>query len=160
MPERTLGNSRPAITRESSATIATNGNLSTRQEIGARTVGSSVTNIPQAPGISQSEIDRINSLIRQNVTKYIDVPWNDAFEGRNLPRRDTNDNVPGLPALPKNPFETLADAFLKGFGGATYNPPLQQQSYGYGTSGGGSLTIILVIVGVAIGGYYLYKRSQ
>lgn len=80
---------------------------------------------------------------------------------------DTNTNT-NTNIVQKNPLEILTDAFSKAFGNAVYNPPLQQQSYGYtpqdistpiaqsGSSGGIGLYVILAIVGIV--GYFLYKR--
>jgi hypothetical protein len=66
---------------------------------------------------------------------------------------------------PKNPFELLLDALPNLFGNQVYNPPLQSQSYGYTPeqtfdSGGNGLPImpILLLVGLAALGYFLYKR--
>lgn len=67
---------------------------------------------------------------------------------------------------PDNPFKLLLDALPSFFGsGGVYNPPLQSQSYGYTPeqtfdSGGGGISImpILLLLGLAAVGYFLYKR--
>jgi hypothetical protein len=91
--------------------------------------------------------------------------------------------ISDLNSLIGSQYQNLADAFKNAFGTATYEPPLQSQYYsgtpanipipdasslaGYtslppgattSSSGGISLTMILIVAGVGIGGYYLYKR--
>lgn len=80
---------------------------------------------------------------------------------------DTNTNT-NTNIQQKNPFEILSDVFSKAFGNAVYNPPLQQQSYGYTpsdissplmqTSGGSGIGLYVILAIVAIVGYFLYKR--
>ena len=67
----------------------------------------------------------------------------------------------GVP-IPQNPFETLADVFSKAFGNAQYNPPLQNQAYGYTpvSSGGSGIGTFLLIGGLGVGAYFLYKRFK
>jgi hypothetical protein len=77
------------------------------------------------------------------------------------------DTKPVDTALPKNPFELLIDAFTRGFGNATYNPPLQSQSSGYtgvdqgvplAEGGSSNIGTYIILAIVAIVGYFLYKR--
>lgn len=76
------------------------------------------------------------------------------------------DTTPVNPVLPKNPFELLIDAFTRGFGNATYNPPLQSQSSGYTgvdqgvplAEGSSNIGTYIILAIVAIVGYFLYKR--
>lgn len=67
----------------------------------------------------------------------------------------------------KNPVELLLDALPAIFGQAVQNPPLQTQATGYtpvsgdfgGTSGSG-IGMWLILGGVAIAGYFIYKRFK
>jgi hypothetical protein len=78
------------------------------------------------------------------------------------------DTKPIDTVLPKNRFELLVDAFTRGFGNATYNPPLQSQSSGFTgvdqgvplaeSLGGSNIGTYIILAIVAIVGYFLYKR--
>src|SRR5262245_58276335 len=155
MPDtRTLGTPRSPISREG-GTIGKNGNLNTRGSIGTtRTVASGITSEAQAPGMPQSEISRINDLIVKNAGQYLSTQFVTPTQSQgNLP----NDASGGVP-LPKNPFEVLADSLMRAFGSSAYNPPLQQQSYGYGTSSGANFPLLIIIGAIGIGVYLYFKN--
>lgn len=156
MPDsRSIGTPRDSIGDRSTGTIGTTRNGFIRSSgIGRnRSVGSGITTAQASP-IAQADIERIDALIRQNASRYIDLP---SYAQTPV---QTPTIIPGVTdTLPRNPFETLADAFLRGFGGATYNPPLQQQAYGYGTASGTNWTLILILGAIGIGVYYFYFRS-
>lgn len=76
-----------------------------------------------------------------------------------------NGDTSGGGTAPRNPFEVLADVFRGAFGQATYNPPLQTQAYGAtpvtvsdGGGGLGSISGWLILGGLAIAAYFIYKR--
>jgi hypothetical protein len=100
----------------------------------------------------QSEINRINDLIRRNASQYLDTQFNRPIID-NPPIDGGNGN-----ALPRNPFEVLADALQRSFGGSVYNPPLTQQSYGYGSTSGVNWTLLIIIGAVGIGAYFYFNR--
>jgi len=75
-------------------------------------------------------------------------------------------------ATDTTPFRILADELRALFGNAVYNPPLQSQATGYtpfevsaapgatGPQGGVSLAPFLLLGGVAIAGYFIYKKVR
>lgn len=74
---------------------------------------------------------------------------------------------PATSTAPRNAFEVLADVLPGLFGQAVYNPPLQSQAYGFtpteisgapAAGGGSSLGLWLILGGVAVVAYFIYKR--
>jgi hypothetical protein len=156
MPDtRTLGSARSAISRDNPGTIATSGSITNRGGIAPRLTGSrGITNEPEAPAISPS-------AYRAIVAKISSATYQERGLANPFPQSTTITDANGnVSSIPKNPFETLADAFGKAFGGATYNPPLQQQSYGYGSTGGFSIGLLLIIGGIGLAVYYFYFRNK
>jgi hypothetical protein len=76
------------------------------------------------------------------------------------------DTTTPVVSVPENPFQLLLDALPNLFGQQVYNPPLQSQTYGYtpqqtidsGGSGGISIMPILILLGIGVIGYFLYKK--
>lgn len=104
-------------------------------------------------------------------TPQDELPLGDFFE---LPFVGTGDPVaapaPTSAPAPKGPVELLLDAIPRLFGNAVVNPPLQSQAtsytpvsgdFGGGAGGiGGNIGTWLLLGGVAIAGYFIYRRYK
>jgi hypothetical protein len=110
-----------------------------------------ITDASQSPAMPQSEIDKISGLIAQNAR-----PESSQFLNPSMVNDPGDDN--SIPSLPRNPFEVLADSLMRSFGGSVYNPPLQQQSYGYGSTSGINFTLLIIIGVIGVGAYFYFNR--
>jgi len=92
----------------------------------------------------------------------------DFFELPFIPDKTTTGTT-GTTTAKKDPIELLLDAIPRLFGNTTTSAPLQSQAYGYTpvsgdfgggapSSSGGGVVMWLLLAGVAIAGYFIYKR--
>lgn len=150
MPDsRTLGTPRSPINRPN-GTIS-NGIIRSSGISRTGDLNRGITSEPLPLSMPQSQIDAINTRIVQNASHYLDLPIY-AQASQATVTTDGNGEI-------KTPFEVLADTLLKAFGGSTYNPPLQQQSYGYGSTGSFNLPLLLIIGGIGIAVYFYFRNK-
>jgi hypothetical protein len=156
MPDRTISNRDP-IERIPPSSIELPRTVSSRS-IAPREEGRGVTISRGLPFREQSgtELAEINRRILENLR----IPF--GSPSTNVQASDPTGN--GL--LPiygtGSPADILADAFLRSFGGAVYNPPRQSERTvieSAGSGAGGSFTIIIILAAVGFGIYYFYLRK-
>lgn len=171
MPERTIGSDRPPISRDGGTIVGiSRGTLSgvgiTRGASGRQiaTPEQTAAYNAQVPP-SQSAIDAINAMIRQNAPQYIAVPWNAAYNPGNQAGVVSPSVPQGTFYGTGNPFLVLSDVMRNLFGND--GDVGRQRDTGQAlvpvtsTSGGSNtLLILLFVVGIAGIGYYLYKKRQ
>lgn len=138
------------IDPRTTGTIATRSGIIRTEGIGRNTSDRLIASGNQAAAMPQSEISRIAGLISQNArpehSQFISpVAGNDPADDNNAP-------------FFRNPFEVLADSLMRSFGGSTYNPPLTQQSYGYGATSGVNWTLLIIIGAIGVGAYFYFNR--
>lgn len=147
---REIGTPRDSIVRPD-ITIGRNGIPSNRIARGSFGTGRGITDQATPSPIDRDVLTGIANRISQAtfaerglVSPFVTLP-----DG-------TTTNIPEV-ILPKNPFETLGDAFAKAFGGAQYNPPLRQQAFGYGSTGGTNWTLLLILGAIGVGAYFYFR---
>lgn len=173
---RSIGTPRTAITRgDVSGTVGISRNLpppaSTPFGAGRDMSGRSVLSPEESAAAraqippTQAAIDEINTMIRQNVPKYIQVPWNPIYS----PSAQATTTSPSEPAGTfygtDNPFLVLSDVMRNLFGNSGDVSRDQQTGQALvpvtSTSGGGNTFVILIVIaGIAGLAYYLYKRRS
>lgn len=148
---RELANPRQPISRNGSRQIETG-----RSDIGSRVSTTGRRTTTSVAGNSQTDFGAINTNIRANVGAILgNVPGSGA---RSL---SGTGNVIDEPRYgSSNPFEILADVLGRQFGSSVYNPPLESQAFGYGTSGGTNFTLILILGAIGIAVYFFYFRNK
>lgn len=130
------------------------GRMTTARTTGFREISPQPTFEPTLEG-GRSIPQRAPIVSRDTGARVIDAI------NPNAPSSNGNGNEPYRPLYGQdNPFEILADSIGRLFGSSNYNPPLQQQAYGYGTSGGTNFTAILIIGAIGVAIYFFFFRNR
>lgn len=151
------------ITPRSGGTIETTRSLVPPNGITRGTSGRSITDIPQGTPPSQTELDAIIQRSR-DYTAGLPLCY---FLGTCNPSAQSSINTNDASNINKpfygsnNPFEILGDAFLRAFGGSSYNPPRQSERTVVESAGGSSnIGLLLIVGGVGFAVYWFFFRNK
>lgn len=144
------------------ATTTDTRSISTRQPITRTDTGRSVTfDNPVFTPPSQTEINELNTRISSYLggKTLADYGYGSAYS--NVGGKNSSANEVIQPFGFADPFRNLGDAFLRAFGGSTYNPPRESERTIVESGGGNNNAIILaVLAAVGFGIYYFFIRNK
>lgn len=161
MPERTIETREPTGNR-TVGSLADSRNISTRTGTtrGSVSDGRGITTIPSGSAPSEFELTELNRRINAHTGSLGLSYFLGNTTASNPQANDPSGIVPYRPLYGSdNPFQILADAFTRAFGGSVYNPPRESERTVIESAGSGTNWTLLIVLLAIGGGAYLWYRN-